>query len=113
MVSNSDFRKLALSFPDTVELPHFEKTSFRANKRIFATLAEKEKIACLLFSPLEQSVFCAFDKEVMYPVPNKWGKNGATFVDLTKVKKAMLKDALRVAYCKVAPKEIAEKFQLK
>ena len=69
MVTVQSFRQMALSLPRVVELPHFERTSFRVNlpgsqkgKRIIATLDEKKKIAVLMLSPHEQSVFCAFDK---------------------------------------------------
>ncbi len=41
MVSIEIFRKLAMSFPETTEEPHFEKTSFRIKKKIFATFDEK------------------------------------------------------------------------
>lgn len=37
MVSIDTLRKLALSFPEVTEEPHFEKTSFRVKKKIFAT----------------------------------------------------------------------------
>lgn len=104
MVSNKEFRKLALSFPETVELPHFEKTSFRIGKKIFATLNEKENKACLKFSALDQNVFTTFDKSIIYPVPNKWGKQGWTFIELTRVRKKMFVDALTTAYFEVAPK---------
>ena len=50
-----------------------------------------------MLSPVDQSVFCAFGPSVIYPVPNKWGKQGATFVELKKVRKDMLKDALTQA----------------
>lgn len=79
MVDIEAFRDLALSFPDTIELPHFEKTSFRVNKKIFATLDNKNNRACLMLSEVDQSVFSAHDKSVIYPVPNKWGKKGALF----------------------------------
>src|SRR5687768_1414785 len=98
MVTIKRFRELAASLPGTVELPHFEKTSFRAHKKIYATLAEKEKRACLKLSAVDQSVFCAFDKSIIYPVENKWGKQGWTFFELNKIKKEMLSDALTVAY---------------
>jgi hypothetical protein len=98
MVDINYFRQLALSFPDTVEMPHFEKTSFRVKKKIFVTLSPEKDIACLKLSPIDQSVFCVFDKTVIYPVPNKWGKQGWTFINLKKVKKSMLKDALTTAY---------------
>jgi hypothetical protein len=83
MVDIETFRELALSFSETTEQPHFEKTSFRT-KKIFATLDVKNNRACLLLSEMDQSVFCSFDKSIIYPVPNKWGKQGATFVELKK-----------------------------
>ena len=111
MLTPAAVRKLALSFEGTVELPHFDRTSFRVNKKIFATLLEKDNLAVLMLSPVDQSVFCTFDKTMMYPVPNKWGKNGATMVALKKVTKDLFKDALTVAYCRVAPKALAAKYQ--
>lgn len=99
MISTETFRRLALSFPGATEQPHFEKASFRT-KKIFATLDVKKRLACLMLSEIDQSVFCAFDKAVIYPVPNKWGKQGATYVELKTVRKDMLKDALEQAYKK-------------
>jgi predicted DNA-binding protein (MmcQ/YjbR family) len=104
MASALTFRQVALSFPGATEQPHFEKTSFRIRNKIFATLDERAGIACLMLSPIDQSVFCAHDKEIMYPVPNKWGQQGATFVGLKKIRKSMLKDALTHAYNKAAYK---------
>lgn len=110
MVSIDTVRKLALSFPETDEHPHFERKAFRVKKKIFATLLEKDHTLNLMFTPEDQSVFCAFDKTVIYPVPNKWGLKGWTTVNLKKVKPGMLKDALTVAYCNKAPKKLAEQF---
>ena len=98
MITLANFKTLALSFPDVIELPHFEKTSFRINKKIFATLNKKENRACIRLSLIDQSVFCAFDLSIIYPVPNKWGKQGWTLINLAKIKKPMLKDALTQAY---------------
>ena len=58
----------------------------------------------------DHSLFSAFDKEVIYPVAGGWGRMGYTTVNLKKVKLAMFKDALTVAYCTVAPKKLAEKY---
>ncbi len=104
MVSIKTFRKLALSFPDTDEHPHFHLQSFRIKKKIFATLWQKENRAMLKLSLINQSVFCAYDTVVFFPVPGGWGKQGATFVDLKKVRKAMLTDALTTAYDDVVSK---------
>jgi len=105
MVTIGEFRRLALSFPETTEQPHFEKTSFRVGKKIFATLNEKENIACLKFNETDQDVFCTIAKSVIYPVPNQWGKQGWTFIRLDKVLPEILTDALTTAFCEVAPKK--------
>jgi hypothetical protein len=109
MVDTETFRQMALSFPGTVELPHFDKASFRVNKKIFATLDTKNYRACIMLTPMDQSVFAAFDKSVMYPVPNNWGLRGATFVELKMIRKNMLKDALTQAYKKITATKSAGK----
>ena len=101
MVTAETFRLLALSFPGTVEQPHFEKTSFRVKKKIFATLSIESNKAVLKLSLIDQSVFCAFDKSIIYPVIGSWGKQGWTVVELKKIRKPMLKDALSTAYSEV------------
>ena len=104
------FRKLALSFPETIEAPHFEKTSFRINKgKIFATLDAKAGNACLKLSEVDQSIFCGIDAATIYPVNNKWGKQGWTIIALKTVKKNILKDALSKAYLVAVPKKVAQK----
>lgn len=105
MVTQATFRKMALSFPGAEEQPHFHLASFRVKKKIFTTLWEKENRAMLKLSLVDQSVFCAFENgTVFFPVPGGWGKKGATFVDLSKVRKDMLKDALTTAYNELTKK---------
>jgi hypothetical protein len=110
MVSIKSFRELALSYPETTEEPHFERTSFRVKKKIFATLGEQDKKACLMLAPIDQPSFCAAAPAVIYPVPNKWGLQGATYVELNGVDVEVLEDALTMAYCKVAPKKLAQPY---
>lgn len=98
MVSIESFRKLAMSFPNATEEPHFEKTSFRIKKKIFATFDEKNNRAVLKLNEIEQSVFCASGDMIFYPVPNKWGKHGWTIVELSKVRPKMFEDALICSY---------------
>ena len=112
MVSNQTFRQLALNFEEAVEFPHFEKSSYRVNKKIFATLDIKNSRAVVRLSTIEQSVFCAFDKTILYPATGKWGLHGWTVIELRKIKKAMMLDALTISYSNVAPKRLAEKYLL-
>lgn len=101
MVSVTTFKKLALSFPHSVEQPHFEKTSFRVNKKIFATLSTDGTKAVFKLSAIDQSVYCSTDRTIFSPVDNKWGKQGWTVVDLGKVTLIMLKEVLNCAYREV------------
>ena len=105
MVSIDTFRKLAMSFPNVTEEPHFEKTSFRINKKIFATFDEKNNNAILKLNEIDQSVFCASSEMIFYPIPNKWGKQGWTIVELSKVRTEMFEDALILSYQNVVARK--------
>ncbi len=104
MVDIDYFRTLALSFPDTEELPHFDIPSFRFKGKIFATYWAKDNKAMLKLTPVEQSVYVAYNDTVFSPVPGGWGAKGATFVLLAKVRKDIFKEALTAAYNGVAVK---------
>jgi predicted DNA-binding protein (MmcQ/YjbR family) len=102
MISFAKFQKLALSFQHATEEPHFEKTSFRLKKKIFATYDAKKNRACLKLSLKDQDLFSVYDKNIIYPVPNSWGKQGWTFVELKNVPANMFADALKAAYTEIA-----------
>jgi predicted DNA-binding protein (MmcQ/YjbR family) len=108
MVSINLYRKIALSFPEAAEEPHFEKTSFRIKKKIFATYNAKENRACIKLSAIDQNVFSTTNKSIIYPVDNKWGKQGWTLIDLKNVHESVFIDALTTAYCNVAPEKLAK-----
>jgi len=91
-------RQIAHSFGDVEEADHFHLRALKANKKIFATLWQAEQRVMVKLSPTDQSVFHSFDPAIFSPVPNKWGLQGCTFIDLTKVREDMLRDALLLAY---------------
>jgi predicted DNA-binding protein (MmcQ/YjbR family) len=105
MVSIEEVKKLAMSFPDATEGPHFTKTSFRIKKKIFATLDEKRNQLEIKLTEIEQSVFCASSEKIFHEVPNKWGKQGWTIVELSKVRPEMFEDALKLSYENAASKK--------
>jgi predicted DNA-binding protein (MmcQ/YjbR family) len=104
MITIDTFRQLALSFQGTTEELHFEKISFRISKKIFATFDEKNNRACIKLPEVKQDVFSLFDKSVTFPVPNKFGKQGWTFMDLTKISEDMFLEALTISYHEAARK---------
>lgn len=93
------FKSLALSFPGAEEHPHFERIAFKVSgKRIFATVHEESATANVKLSAIDQSVFCDFGKNAVYPVPNKWGLQGWTTFELKKIPQELMFDALNSAY---------------
>ena len=100
-------RHIAFELPQVTEEPHFEKTSFKVAGKIFATMVPNANRATVKLSPADQDIFCLGDKTVVYPVPNKWGKQGWTHINLEAVQQKMLTELIKVAYCEVAPKALA------
>ena len=110
MVTISAARQLALSLPEVEEKSHFNQPDFRVKGKIFAVLHSERNEMMVKLSVMDQSVFCSFDKTIIYPVPGGWGKKGATLVNLKKIKKVMLFDALTTAWKTVAPPKYGTKY---
>lgn len=110
MVSNAQFPKYPLFFPEVKVTPHRELTAYKVKAKIFVTHNAKESRCCVLLSKEEQPLFCMINEKLIYPVPNKWGNYGWTLVNLKAIKKDMLMDVLTAAYCNVAPRHLAEPF---
>ncbi|MDC6350946.1 MmcQ/YjbR family DNA-binding protein [Zeaxanthinibacter sp. PT1] len=102
MVTEETFKKLALSFPGTEERPHFERIGYRVvGKRMFATFLDIDNSANIFLSPEEQKVFCSIDSKNIYPIPNKWGEQGATTFVLKEISKDIVLEALLSAYSQI------------
>lgn len=107
MIAFKDIKKLALSFPNTLEAPHFENTAFKVNKKIFATYNPTHHRATVKLNAIDQQVFEKVSNGSINAVPNKWGKQGWTNIDLNSVHPDLFTDALTTAYCTVAPPTLA------
>jgi predicted DNA-binding protein (MmcQ/YjbR family) len=111
MITPQKVREIALSLNEVEELPHFEKTSFRVNKKIFATLNEKANRTTLKLSENDQYIFSLYgDKTMVHPIPNKWAKQGWTNFHLEGIDEDFFRDAMIAAYCEVAPKRLTAKY---
>ena len=91
MITIDIFIDLVLSLPGTIQKPHFERIGFSViSKRMFATYLAKNNTANIFLTPKEQTIFCKMDTKNIYPVPNKWGENGATTFELDGVKRFII-----------------------
>jgi hypothetical protein len=106
MVTIETAKKLALQFPETEVKDHFGRPSFRVRKKIFATIGISEKQMVVKLTSIDQSVFIDFNNEIFHAATGAWGKQGWTIVELKKVRKDMLTDAVTLSWKNVAPKKL-------
>ena len=97
------FRKIALSFPDSVESAHMGHPDFRVCGRVFASLgAPSADWAMVKLTPEQQKVFCDADVDMFQPCNGAWGRQGCTNVRLSDAKSAVVRSALSLAVENVA-----------
>lgn len=95
----NEFRKLALSFPDTEERAHMRHPDFRVAGKIFATLGYPDKTRAMVkLAPVEQEMLVKAEPEVFSPVKGAWGRQGCTSVLLKPAKVNSMKRALAAAW---------------
>jgi hypothetical protein len=104
MSTSEDLRRIALSLEGTIEAPHFDRTAFKV-KRIYVTLAGDGTTANFMFTPEQQEFKCMMAPDAFAPVPNAWGRRGATTANLINLSNAELEDALRIAWHRAISKK--------
>jgi hypothetical protein len=106
-VTAAQFRKLALSLPETAEQSHMNHPDFRVRGKIFATLGyPNATTAVVRINHAQQDMLTRAEPAAFSPVPGAWGSRGATCVNLKKARKAPTLDALRMAWRNAAPKSL-------
>jgi hypothetical protein len=106
----NDFRRLALSFPETEERAHMNHPDFRVAGKIFATLGYPDKTRGMVkLSPEDQHYFSKDFPEAFGPVKGAWGKRGATSVFLKAANKATLSKAIEFAWRNTAPRRLTKR----
>lgn len=109
-MTTDDFRRLALSFPDTIESAHMNHPDFRAKGKIFATLRNPEDgWAMVKLPPDQQEAFVQLQPKAFVPVNGAWGRQGATSVHLKSVKEETLRGALTLAWQTASAKKPRKK----
>lgn len=100
-------RRFALSLPETTEEPHFELSSFRVRKKIFATVPLGGKTLHVLVDPDERVALIAEDPAAFEEI--WWGKKIKTDwvrVHLAVASREQVCELLEDAWRLKAPKRV-------
>lgn len=106
-----NFKNLANSFNEVKEDIQAEKASYKVEDKIFATINTQNFKAILRLSTKDQLKFSDLDPSAIYPAPAGWGKQGWTIFELKFVEESLIKQALTLSYCEVAPETLAEQYK--
>ena len=109
----AEFRRVALSLPETVEAAHMGHPDFRVKGKVFASLgpykaAEDEDRAMVKLTPEHQADLVRDEPDVFSPASGAWGRWGCTIVKLKPAKKLIVRQALLAAWRNTAPKRLVE-----
>lgn len=94
-----EFREIALSLPETVEVGHMGHPDFRVGKKIFATLGYPDDgHGMVKLMPDQQALFVEKFPAMFMLSKGKWGIGGSTLVILSRAKPKPVRDALILAW---------------
>jgi hypothetical protein len=104
-----EFRRLALSLPETEERSHMNHPDFRVGGKIFATLGYPDTTRGMVkLFPDQQAALVAADPKTFAPVPGGWGRQGCTHVLLKAANKGRVREALGAAWERAAGKGVVK-----
>ena len=104
-MTEGEFRKVALSLPESFEKSHFRHPDFRVKGgKIFATLGYPEEgFAVLILTADQQGELIGRYPEMFEPVKGGWGKRGSTQVALKAARPDVVESAMKLAWTNAAP----------
>ena len=104
----AEFRKIALSFPEAAEASHMSHPDFRVGGKIFATLGYPDgRHGVLMLSAADQERLISENSSAFSPAKGAWGRRGSTQVLLSAADAGTIREALKAAWRKAAPKRLA------
>ena len=93
-----DFRRIALGMHGAVEGEHMAHPDFRANGRIFATIATDATKGMIALTPDQQRQFMDADPKTFTPAAGAWGRGGATMVQFASADSETVGEAMTLAW---------------
>ena len=96
----SDFRRIALSMPETEETNGMGYPNFRTGRKSFAAI--EDSIAVIRLTRDQQATFVATAPAVFAPESSGWGRLGNTVIRLEAADEATVQTAIATAWSNVA-----------
>ena len=93
-----EFRIIALSFPDAYEHEHMGHPDFRVGRKIFASIGPLDDRAMVKLTPDQQAQWIRAEPDVFEPAAGAWGRNGSTYVRLSRATEPMIRRTLTAAF---------------
>ncbi len=106
MVTIEQARQLALSLPEVIEQPHFQRASFRVGKKIVATLDETGASAVLKLNQEDLEIMVAGDPITFSKT--SWSHQGWVAIDLNRIQADQFEALLWDVWRRVAPKKLVK-----
>ena len=105
-MTQDDVRALALSLPEAVEEPHFDRASFRVRGKIFATLPPGGEDVVLRLPELVKESLRQNEAKAYVALPGGWDRGGWTQLTIGRMDAEKMADLVRLAWRGVAPKRL-------
>ncbi|SDX50508.1 MmcQ/YjbR family DNA-binding protein [Paenibacillus sp. CF384] len=109
MITEDQIRSYALSLPETDEVDHWGKPSFRVRNKIYAVIQPDGVSLLVKLTADDRAAYTTMDPAV-YQVPPKYATLNYVIIQLELVDPNELKSLLFKAWSLVAPKRVVKSF---
>lgn len=113
MLSDEEFRRIALGMDGAIESAHMGHPDFRLNGRIFATLQPNKRSGMVKLTPDQQQKFVLENPGTFEPENGAWGRQGCTRVRLDSIDEDTLGAAMTLAWQNTAKKPVPRRLKRK
>ncbi|WP_199621433.1 MmcQ/YjbR family DNA-binding protein [Paenibacillus alkalitolerans] len=104
-----EVREFALSLPESMEVEHWGKPSFRLNNKIFTVMQDDGITITVKISAEDREMYTSMDPDT-YSVPDSFSNLNYMNVNLRTVDPQELKGLIQKAWSSVAPKRLVKAY---
>ncbi|TVX98682.1 MmcQ/YjbR family DNA-binding protein [Cohnella terricola] len=109
MTTIESVRHFSLSLPESKEINHWGKPSFRVNNKIFAVIQDDGFTLTVKTVAEDRSMLTTLDPET-FKVPDSFSNLNYMNINLTRVEEKELKGLILKAWSSIAPKKLVNKY---